>query len=167
MRPDVYWIDAIAPLRLAMMPRPRAGDWLEDEIDGWQREGIATVVCLLEAHEVRDLALDAEQRLCLQRGIAFERLPIPDRGVPPSEAAFQQLILRIVERLRGSHGVGVHCRAGIGRSGLVAACVLAQLGQPKAQIFEQLGRSRGVAVPDTPEQVVWFERYCAARLISR
>lgn len=158
----MYWIDSIAPLRLAMMPRPRAGDWLEDEIDGWQREDIAMVVCLLETQEVRDLALDAEKSLRLQRGSVFESLPIPDRGVPSSAQAFQQQIQRIVESLRDSRGAGVHCRAGIGRSALVAACVLARLGQPKARVFEQLTRSRGVGVPDTPEQVAWFERYCAA-----
>jgi protein-tyrosine phosphatase len=166
MRPDVYWVDAVLPLRLAMMPRPRSGDWLEDEVIGWQREGIATVVCLLVAQEVRDLGLDAEAALCVRHGTAFLTLPVPDRSVPPSEHAFHALILRIVETLRDSRGVGVHCRAGIGRSGLVAACVLAQLGVPATRIFEELSRSRGVGVPDTPEQVAWFDRYCrcASRL---
>jgi hypothetical protein len=37
MRPEVYWIDMRGSARLAIMPRPRAGDRLGDEIAGWQR----------------------------------------------------------------------------------------------------------------------------------
>jgi len=37
---DIYWIKTSASLRLAIMARPRAGDWLEDEIDHWKREGV-------------------------------------------------------------------------------------------------------------------------------
>jgi len=34
MRPKVYWVGPPAGRRLAMMPRPRADDWLGDEIAG-------------------------------------------------------------------------------------------------------------------------------------
>jgi hypothetical protein len=40
--------------RLAIMPRPRAGDWLEDEAISWRRQGLDTVVSLynVEGDEV-------------------------------------------------------------------------------------------------------------------
>jgi hypothetical protein len=44
---QLYWIDAPATGRLAIMARPRAGDWLDDEIAGWKLAGVDTVVCLL------------------------------------------------------------------------------------------------------------------------
>jgi hypothetical protein len=44
---DYYPIREFDGLSLAIMPRPRAGDWLEDEIDQWQREGLKIVVSLL------------------------------------------------------------------------------------------------------------------------
>lgn len=57
MRPNVYWVDLPASGRLAIMPRPRAGDWLDKEIAGWRAEGIHVVVSLLEAEEVAELGL--------------------------------------------------------------------------------------------------------------
>lgn len=64
------------------MAGPRSGDWLEDEVAGWARSGIGTVVSLLEAHEVRELGLWDEAALCEERDIEFVAFPMPDRGVP-------------------------------------------------------------------------------------
>jgi len=44
------------------------------------------------------------------------------------------------------------CRAGIGRSGLVGACVLGLFGVVPDAPFAMLSRARGVAVPDTEAQ---------------
>ena len=35
-----YWVDTGNPLRLAIVPRPRGGDWLEDELDQMKRAGV-------------------------------------------------------------------------------------------------------------------------------
>ena len=64
MRPKIHWIDLPAGVRLAIMPRPRAGDWLDDEVAGWRAEGIDVIVSLLEAGEVRELGLRREAGLC-------------------------------------------------------------------------------------------------------
>jgi protein-tyrosine phosphatase len=58
--------------------------------------------------------------------------------------------------------VAIHCRAGIGRTGLVAGCLLHMLGIPGKEVFHMLSRSRGVAVPDTAAQVEWVERFMHA-----
>jgi hypothetical protein len=55
LQPDVYWLHEIEGVRLAIMPRPRSGEWLADEIAGYQRLGVQTIVSLLESNEVRDL----------------------------------------------------------------------------------------------------------------
>ena len=54
LQPDLYWIPDIEGVRLAIMPRPRSGECLADEITGWNRLGVQTVVSLLELHEVRN-----------------------------------------------------------------------------------------------------------------
>ncbi len=61
---EIYWIPVIAAGRLAIMPRPRSGDWLADEISAWDREGLNVVVSLLESHEVKELGLGDEATLC-------------------------------------------------------------------------------------------------------
>jgi hypothetical protein len=82
MRPRVYWIDLRIAGRLAIMGRPRNGDWLDDEISGWREEGIDIVVGLLEPKEVSELGLQGEADLCREQDIEFISFPIPDRGVP-------------------------------------------------------------------------------------
>jgi hypothetical protein len=37
LQPDVYWLREVEGVRLAIMPRPRSGEWLADEISGYQR----------------------------------------------------------------------------------------------------------------------------------
>ena len=84
MRPSIYWLDLRNDFRLAIMPRPRAGDWLADEIAGWKAEGIDVVVSLLEPDEVAELDLRDVPVLCRSAGIEHVSFPIADRGVPAS-----------------------------------------------------------------------------------
>jgi hypothetical protein len=73
MRPEIFWIDAALPGRIAIMPRPRAGDWLADEVAGWRAEGVDLVVSLLEPHEVAELGLGDEADLCGARTASLSR----------------------------------------------------------------------------------------------
>lgn len=75
-----------------------------------------------------------------------------------TDEEIHELSLEEVEgRLRSGGHVYIHCRAGIGRSGLVTACLLYRLGFHA--VWETLERARGVAVPDTDEQKDWVERF--------
>jgi hypothetical protein len=40
MRPQAHWIDLPIAGQLAIMGRPRTGDWLDDEISVWREERI-------------------------------------------------------------------------------------------------------------------------------
>ena len=97
---DYYPIREFEGLSLAIMPRPRAGDWLEGEIDQWQREGLGVVVSLLEPAEIDELEIGSEPSLCASRGIDYLSFPIPDRGVPRSVAEFDTFLAPVVGRLR-------------------------------------------------------------------
>ena len=159
MRPDVYWVREVGPLRLAIAPRPRAGEWLDDELANWRREGVDVVVSLLEPHELRDLDLGDEASSCATHGLRHVAFPITDRSVPAQHGAVAALADALVADLRAGRGIVVHCRAGIGRSGLIAACTLTRLGHAPADAFAMLTRARGVQVPDTDEQERWVEAF--------
>ncbi len=62
------------------------------------------------------------------KGIQTEHLPINDEGLPESAAAFATLINRVVAALAAGETVLVHCKGGRGRTGMVAAASLVQLG---------------------------------------
>lgn len=149
MRPEVYWIDEPAGARLAIIPRPRAGDWLDGEIAGWRGQGIDVIVSLLEAGEVRELGLRREAGVCHNLGMEFISFPFPDGGVPATRREATALAEGIVMRLSEGKAVALHCRAGIGRSSLEAACVLVLLGMAPGTAFHLIGR-REVSRSQTP-----------------
>lgn len=160
--PSLRWVSGINPHRLALMPRPRGGEWLREEVEAWRGAKVGWVVSLLESHEVRELELRSEPSLCAEYGIGFRSFPIADRGTPTSTRELSVLLDQLRSELLQGKAVAIHCRAGIGRTGLVAGCLLHLLGVPGKDIFHVLSRSRGVAVPDTVEQAEWVERYAHA-----
>lgn len=146
-------------VRLAIMPCPHGDEWLREEISGWRRAGLDSVVSLLEDREVRDLGLTQEAHLCRSLGISFLSFSVPDRGVPASLREAALLVETVLSELSRGVGVGIHCLAGIGRSPLLAGCVLLKLGVPEDQVFPVLSQARGVPVPDTAAQVRWLGRF--------
>lgn len=148
------------------MPRPRAGDWLADEIGGWRAEGVDVVASLLEADEVHELGLGLEAAFCRAEGIEFVRFPIRDRGVPYSGCEAAEFTGTLAARVLEGKAVAIHCRAGIGRAALVAGCTLVCLGFAAEDALLMIAAARGVAVPDTEEQRAWVaafgERFAAS-----
>jgi protein-tyrosine phosphatase len=155
MRSEVYWIDGPWPGRLAIVPRPRGGDWLDDEVRSWRDSGLDVVVSLLTPDEVREFELEQEEAKSRSQGIQLCSFPIPDRGVPATRRRFITLIDRLKEALRSGKSVAVHCRQGIGRSALVAASLLVSEADDLDGAIARISSSRGRPVPDTVEQVDW------------
>jgi protein-tyrosine phosphatase len=167
MSTDIYWISDLARGRLAIVGRPRSGDWLADEISAWRAAGLTDVVSLLEDHEIRDLELGEEPQISMRAGLSFERFPIADRGVPASPDAALRLCDGIATKIDNGQSVGVHCRAGIGRSGLVAAGVLLRLGASEDDAWQRVSKARGLRVPDTDEQRTWLNKTFARQPTRR
>ncbi|MBZ5728305.1 MAG: dual specificity protein phosphatase family protein [Acidobacteriia bacterium] len=161
MGTELYWVDGPWPRRLALAARPRGGDWLEDEIVSWRRAGIDAVLSLLTPEEERDLDLKAERQHANAQGMEFFSFPIPDREVPNSEAEMVSALEQLDRVLSSGQDVVVHCRQGVGRTGLVAACLLVSKGFTPESAVGKLSTARGVAVPETLEQRRWIDRYAA------
>jgi hypothetical protein len=70
----------------------RGGDWLEDEIARWSGQGASAVLSLLTTDEERDLGLENEPAVARELGMEFVSLPVPDRGIAPSERDFAHAI---------------------------------------------------------------------------
>ena len=153
----IFWVDLPGPGRLAIVARPRGGDWLEDDVSAWCAEGFSTIVSLIEKAEMEELDLAAFPEHCRSRGIDFYHLPIPDRGVPPSLPRAAEIAREVAQKLTAGGSIGIHCRAGIGRSGLFACAVLVMSGWRPADAIEAVSAARGLEVPETPEQRAWVE----------
>ena len=118
---------------------------------------------LLTEQEVEELDLAQEPTLCAQNGIEFLSLAVEDRGVPALDSDTTRFLGEVTARLLEKKAVVVHCRMGIGRSALLAACLLASRGVAVGEAFKLIADARGCPVPDTPEQQAWVDSY--ARIV--
>lgn len=156
MGPTFYEIELIGSGFLAVMAKPVAGEWVDEEFAGLYQAGLRKVVSLLEEHEAFEVGLSDERELCEKHGLAYVSYPIPDRGLPPSVSGFAELTKSIYHASAGGQSTVIHCRAGIGRTGLVAAGVLLHAAFSVDNAFAHIAQRRGVEVPDTQEQRDWL-----------
>jgi protein-tyrosine phosphatase len=60
--------------------------------------------------------------------------------------------------LKTGKNVAIHCRQGIGRSGLLAAASLMTSGIGAREAGDAVTKARGVTVPETPGQMQWLNQ---------
>ena len=158
---ELHWVDGPWPGKLALAARPRGGDWLQEEIASWHGAGIDTVLSLLTPEEEQSLDLTNEASVVKARGMNFMQLPIPDREVPGSETEVSAALEKLNAKLSSGRNVIVHCRQGVGRSGLVAVCLLVTNGLDVKTAVKSISVACGVLVPETKEQRQWIDHYVA------
>ncbi len=167
MPTELHWVDVPWPGRLALAARPRGGDWLEDEMAAGRRGGVDVVVSLLEPEEERELGLAREGAVAREHGLQFRSIPIADRQVPVSRTAFIVSLDALEHELASGSNLVVHCRQGIGRTGVVAACLMVGHGIAPEIALRLLGETRGVPMPETAEQRQWIEHFAEAAILAR
>jgi protein-tyrosine phosphatase len=155
MKTELYWIED----DVAILLRPRGGDWLSDEILDWKRDGLNVIVSLLDANEVRELGLTNEAKAVQSASLTFISFPVTDFGVPDHLLDTIKLIDALATLRAEGKKIGIHCRQGLGRSPLIAACLLVRGGVAPEMAWEIIGEARGTTVPETKEQREWLNRF--------
>ncbi|MEZ5426765.1 MAG: dual specificity protein phosphatase family protein [Pyrinomonadaceae bacterium] len=151
MKAEIYWTNE----NLATMPHPRGDDWLEDEIISLKNSGVDVLVSMLEGHEVFRLRLEKEEFFCRENDIVFLNFPVVDRNIPNSFDEVFQFVRKLFNYSREEKKIAIHCFAGIGRSSLIACCLLVLQGMNVDDAFLKISQARGFSVPDTREQIEW------------
>ncbi len=82
----------------------------------------ALLVCLLEPDELTRLGIEALPARARERGMKFAELAIRDGGVPVDRRPVRALVLDILSSVARGETVVVHCRGGLGRTGILVAC---------------------------------------------
>ena len=152
---EPFWITET----LAIVPRPRGGDWLDDEMLAMREAGVGIVVSMLQEFEAKELGLEREEAAAILAKLRFIHFPIPDRGVPVDFDRFSELLTALEKHAAEGKRVGIHCRACIGRSAVVAASLLIRAGIPAEQAWNRIEAARGSPVPDTMEQLEWVVQH--------
>lgn len=133
------------------MPKPE-GKHLAEAVSFFHYLGINTIVCLLETAEMVQHGLQQEGELCQQAGLDFVHFPISDSQTPADADAFRELVNGLHERLQAGQNVAIHCRAGIGRTGVLAGCILVKDGIAGDDAIQQVSSARGFPIPETEAQ---------------
>ncbi len=157
MTTEIFWLHTYKDsAKLGLMARPRGNDWLEDEIINLKKEKVTVLVSLLESTEINELGLSKEESLCKNHGVEYINFPIPDRDIPKSNQMTKSLVSKLMDRLNSGNTIVIHCRMGIGRSSIISALLLFQMGYKFEEAINHISKIRRLKVPDTKEQIDWL-----------
>jgi protein-tyrosine phosphatase len=110
--------------------------------------------------DVRGECCDDEEVL-RRHGVVLLSLPTQDRCAV-SQRMLDDGVRWVVAQLDAGHRVHIHCEYGIGRSALLALCVLAARGEDPLEALRTVKRARWKVSP-SPEQLggfrTWLERH--------
>jgi ADP-ribosyl-[dinitrogen reductase] hydrolase len=106
-------------------------------------------------------------RQVLPEGVHYVRKPIRDHGLPEDPAQMAEILTTIEHALVANRRVYLHCRAGIGRTGMVVACFLMQRGlaaedalDEANRLWQRCARAREwPSIPETDEQVEYVRSW--------
>ena len=146
------------------MARPFDFDWLTPALAVGGRFDLEHVAPLAADHgigHVVDLRLEAcdDETTLVAHGIELLHLPTED-VCAIDDAVLREGVAWVIARMEGGGRVLVHCEHGIGRSALLALCVLVARGDSPIDALRRAKRARAVIAP-SPEQLAAFSRFCA------
>lgn len=85
-------------------------------------------------------------------GLEWTHLPIPDYGVPDATFMAGWRRLDLARRLRTDESWAIHCRAGLGRTGTIAALLLVESGASAADAIAHIRREHDTSAVETEAQ---------------
>ena len=162
----IFWCNGRWAGRLALVARPRGGDWLVDDLLNYRLLGFDLIVSLLCENESTELGLTQEGTIATKEGLEFINFPIIDYDVPESILATLQLSRELFRRLKAGETVGIHCRQSVGRASLIAACIYVLAGESPESAFRRIETARHVRVPDTIAQKEFVNAFTVALAIA-
>ena len=98
-----------------------------EELKNW---GVNGVVTFIEAHEFKRNKVEELPQLLKDEGIWWMHLPIIDMEIPDQKFEDEWAVQgeRIRHALRIGERVALHCYAGLGRTGMIGARLLVEMG---------------------------------------
>jgi ADP-ribosylglycohydrolase len=152
--PNSYWV---VPQRLLAgeYPAGRSEETTLERLQGLLDAGIDCFIDLTEPGE-REPYEEFLPGPYSREPVVYLRLPIRDHGLPRSRQHMQEILDELDAALAEGRRIYLHCRAGIGRTNLVAGCWFAEAGGSGDAALAKLnacwqGSQRSRSWPTVPE----------------
>jgi ADP-ribosyl-[dinitrogen reductase] hydrolase len=147
--PNSYWV---RPGRFLAGEHPVSPDHPDtrSRVQRLLAAGIDAFIDLTQPGERQDY------QSLLPPGVDYWRSAIVDASIPEEPAQMHRIQARIRAALERGQRLYVHCRAGIGRTGMVTGCFLAEQNRNGAAALKELNRlwqqsARAASWPEVPQ----------------
>ncbi len=142
---------------MAIMGKPTEPD-LSTAFKAIRNAGTTHLISLLEHSEADQLGLASEKQWCAKHQLTFLQYPIDDYSIPMRQSHFAQFIEELFTLITQGAHIVIHCRGGIGRSGLAASSVLLHAGFQADNAMETVSAARGETTPETHDQIAFIQQ---------
>ena len=131
-----------------------AADRLASDLDQLATRGICCLVSLIDAQERGKIGVPDLPQRARDADLAWREWPIVDFSVPDARrsAEFEALLDDLSQILDDGQSLAIHCWAGLGRSGLVAASLLVRRGVTPASAIQTIRHCRPGAIETAPQE---------------
>uniref|UniRef100_A0A3Q2CI25 Cyclin-dependent kinase inhibitor 3 n=1 Tax=Cyprinodon variegatus TaxID=28743 RepID=A0A3Q2CI25_CYPVA len=117
---------------------------LQRDVDELKNQGVQDLFVLCTRGELHIYRVPTLLEVYEQQGFTVHHTPFPDGDVPDLEQCCQ-ILMELQRCLESNRRTVIHCYGGLGRSALIAACLLLQLSSTLTanQAIEFLREHRG------------------------
>ena len=132
--------------------------FLENLLIEYKRRRVKLVVTLLDSDEIEDLGIISFSTFLMDNGFHWIHCPIRDRSTCSDQKRIRTLLEDIKEVLKPNDSVVIHCHAGLGRTGLLAATFLVSMGLAAESAIKAIRKTRPGSI-DTIQQVRYIKEW--------
>lgn len=121
--------------------------------------GAGGILSLIEPHEFATLGVEQLPEQTKAMGLWFRSMPIRDMSIPNSEfeAAWEASKMRFHRILLNGGRLIIHCHAGLGRTGMIAARLIVEAGIPHKDAIDIVRQARPGAI-QTRQQLKYVKQ---------